>query len=90
MEEPEEVPEEEEAPVEEEEEGEGGPKPEIFMPESLIIIKPLDKRNTIDYNKGISDYFSDKGLDGYFMDSRLKTNRDVFESLRMFIERVCN
>lgn len=77
---------EEEPPAEEEEEG--GPKPEQFYPESIVVVKPLDKKNEHNYKKGVLDFFSERGLDSYFIDSRSKTNHDVFENLRIYIERV--
>ena len=60
------------------------------MPESIVIVKPFDKIDKTSYNQQINKFFNDKDIDIYFLDSRLKNNPDVFENLRIFVERVLN
>lgn len=61
---------------------------ELFYPDSLILIKKLQRKNN---NKGfeskIIDYFSTKQLESYIFDTTNRQEFEIFNSLRIFIER---
>ncbi|EGR29553.1 hypothetical protein IMG5_153240 [Ichthyophthirius multifiliis] len=92
QEEEEEPPAEEEQPPEEEEEDPDNPKPKIepYYPESVIFIKKIfteDKNKNENPNCQLVEYFSNKKLETYIFDTREKENFEIFECLRIFIER---
>eukprot|EP00828_Plagiopyla_frontata_P042469 TRINITY_DN6340_c0_g1_i1.p1 TRINITY_DN6340_c0_g1~~TRINITY_DN6340_c0_g1_i1.p1 ORF type:complete len:335 (+),score=108.84 TRINITY_DN6340_c0_g1_i1:266-1270(+) len=86
-EEEEEEEEEEQQEEQEQEEEEFVSKPEEFFPESLIIIKRLQKKSGNEIRPKVIDYFQQKKLETFYFDPQRKSQFEIFESLRIYIER---